>query len=158
MVVLQVLDANRAFVLENRAILRHSVWNVRKDLREVKRCVRIVADSEKQNLSVEIVHAAYGTFRDVRRKREGIRCDSGRLRSGCREGEQMVASHHIGQAPESIGNNPKIRGRWGGLRIEWFVVVPGPGWHHQSTFESDRPTKRLNDTERSAIHRPHGTD
>ena len=57
-IVLQVLDAGGAPVLENGDVLRHAIRNVREQLRQVDRRVGIVVDTDEQNLAVEIVHAA----------------------------------------------------------------------------------------------------
>jgi hypothetical protein len=55
-VVLEVLNSNRPPVPEDRAELRDAVGDARQELRQVERGIGIVTDSEKEHLSVEIVH------------------------------------------------------------------------------------------------------
>ena len=46
-IVLGVVDPNRAPSLEHGAVPRHAVWNVRQELRQVQGGVGVVADAEE---------------------------------------------------------------------------------------------------------------
>jgi hypothetical protein len=92
MVVLLVVDPNRPTVLEDRAVPRHAVRNRCKELRQVERRVGIMTDAEKQHLPVRIVHPTDRALRDVGREREWISGDPDSLRSGRREGVEVIAS------------------------------------------------------------------
>ena len=59
-VVLPVVDPNRASVLEDRAVLRHAVRNAGEEFRQVERRVGVVADPEEEHLAVQLVHPADG--------------------------------------------------------------------------------------------------
>ena len=81
-IVLPVIDPNRAAALKDRAELRHAVRNACDDFRQMERRVGVVLDPEEEHLSVEIVHPADRAFGDVGRKRKRIGGDPGGLRPG----------------------------------------------------------------------------
>jgi hypothetical protein len=141
MVVLPVVDPNRSSVLKNGAVPGHAVGNTREEFRQVERCICVMTDPEKKNLTIEIIHATHRAFGNVRRKREWIRGDSGRLRSGRRKGVEVIAPQNTGQPPEHVGNGSQAQRGWSGHRVEWFVVILRPGWHHQSAFGSEGITE-----------------
>jgi hypothetical protein len=92
MVVLLVVDPDRPTVLEDRAVPRHAVRNRCEELRQMERRVGIMTDAEKQHLPVQIVHPTDRALRDVGWEREWIGGDPGSLRSGRREGVEVIAS------------------------------------------------------------------
>ena len=92
MIVFPVVDSKRASVSEDGAVSRHAVRNARLEFRQVKRCVRVVANPEKEHLPIEVVDTAHRAFVDVGRQREWISSDAGRLRPHSREGKAVIAS------------------------------------------------------------------
>jgi hypothetical protein len=68
-IVLAVLDADRATVLEHGDVERRAIRHVRHQLGQMQRRVRVVIDAEEQNLPIELVNSADGTLRPVRRER-----------------------------------------------------------------------------------------
>jgi hypothetical protein len=92
MVVLLVVDPDRATVLEDRAVPRHAVRNGGEELRQMERRVGLMTDAEKEHLPVQIVHPPDRTVRDVGWKRERVGGDPGSFRSGRREGVEVIAS------------------------------------------------------------------
>ena len=78
-VVLHVIDPHRPAVLDHRAVLRHGVGYLRKDLSEMDGRILAMPDPEEQDLSVELVHAADRALGTVRWQREWIG------RASCRE-------------------------------------------------------------------------
>lgn len=69
MVVLPIVDPDREAALEDGEVLRRAIRNAGEKLRQVKRRVGVVTDSEKEDLPVQFVHAADRAFGNVRRKR-----------------------------------------------------------------------------------------
>jgi hypothetical protein len=67
MVVLPIVDPNRASPLEDRAVLRHAVRNAREEFRQMKCRVGIMIDPKKEYLPVQIMHATDGAFGPLRR-------------------------------------------------------------------------------------------
>src|SRR5687767_3048332 len=104
------------------------------------------------------MHLTYRAFGDVRRKGEWIRGDSGRLRSGRREGEDVITAQYTRQSPEHICNYSEVPARWSHRRVEWFLVISRPGRHHQSAFRPEGVTESLDEAERSSPDRPYGTE
>lgn len=96
MVVLLVVDSNRASVPEDRAILRHAVRNSRENFRQVQGRVGVMTDPEKEHLPVQVVHTTHRACGDMRRKGEWVGSDPGGLRSGYREGVAVIASQYAG--------------------------------------------------------------
>ena len=109
MVILAIVDPNRAPILEDSAVLRHAVRNAREKLRQVERGVGVVTDPEEEHLPVQLVHPTDGTFEDVRREREWTGGDLRCLRAGRRERERVVASRYPGEAPEHIRDDAEVR-------------------------------------------------
>lgn len=70
MVVLPVIDPDRASILEKRAVLGYAVRNAREEFRQVERCVGVVPHPEKEHLPIQIVHTTDRTFGEVGRKRK----------------------------------------------------------------------------------------
>jgi hypothetical protein len=95
-VVLPVVDPNRASVLEHRAVRRHAVWNGRQKLRQVECGVGVMTDSEKEHLAVQIVHPTDRALGNVGRERERIGGDQEGFGSGRGEGVKVIASQHTG--------------------------------------------------------------
>jgi hypothetical protein len=155
---LLVVNANRATVLEDRAILRHSVRNAREKLGQVERGVGVVADPEKQHLPVQIVHPTDRAFGDVGRKRERIGSDPASRGSLRCEGLEMVATPYPGQSPEGIRDDSEVRRRRSGEWVEGLVVVSRPGRHHYRTIGTDRLSESLDQAERPPFHRPRGPE
>ena len=124
----------------------------------MKRCVCVVADAEKKNLSIEFIHPAHWALGDVRREGEWIRRDSGRLRSSRRERKGVIASQYTGQPPENIGYDSKVLGGWGGHQVEWFLVIPGPGWHHERAPPPQSLAESLDKAQRSSLDGPYRTE
>jgi len=153
MVVLPVVDPNRASVLQHRAVRRHAVWNAREKLRQVERGVGVMTDSEKEHLPVQIVHPTDRALGNVRRKRERTRDDPGSLGAGRREGVDVIASQHAGQPPERIRDDSEARRRWGGAGVERVVVIARPGGHHQGAAGTEGVTERLDQTGRPSLDR-----
>jgi len=91
MVVLPVVDPNRASVLEHRAVRRHAVWNGREKLHQVECGVGVMTDSEKEHLPVQIVHPTDRALGNVGWKRKRIGGDQEGLRSGRGEGVKRAS-------------------------------------------------------------------
>ena len=109
MVILAVVDPNRAPTPEDGAVLRHAVRDAREQLRQVERGVGVVTDPEEEHLPVQLVHPTDGTFEDVRREREWAGGDLRCLRAGRRKRERVVASCYPGQPPEQIRDDAEVR-------------------------------------------------
>jgi hypothetical protein len=140
MVILPIGDPHGASLLEDRAVLRHTVRNAREEFRQVERGVGVMTNPEEQHLPIQIVHPTDRTFGDVGRKRERVGGDRGSFRPvGC-AGEEVIAAQHTGQPPERVRYRPEVRRRWRGRRLEGLVVVPRPGRHHQSAFGAESIT------------------
>lgn len=105
MVVLSVVDANRASILKHRAVLRNAVRSARHELRQVEGRVGLVTDAGKEDLPVQIVHATYRAFRDVGRQRERVGGDLASPGADRREGMEVVAPSNAGQLPECLRNH-----------------------------------------------------
>jgi hypothetical protein len=118
--------------------------------------VRVVADAEQEHLPAEIVHAADGAPRDVRRQRQRPGGDPGPLRPGRREGVHVIAAHHARQAVEGLGDDAEVRRgrRQGG--VERALVVAGPGRHDERAALAERIAKGRDQPRRPALDRPHG--
>jgi hypothetical protein len=95
-VILAVLEPNRAPLLEDGAGLRHAVRNAREELRQVERGVGVVVDPEEEHLPVQLVHTTDRALGDVGRKRKRTGGDALRPWAGRREREQVAASHDPG--------------------------------------------------------------
>jgi hypothetical protein len=67
MVVLPILDANRASVLEHRAGPLHPVRNAREQFRQVERRVGVMPHPEQEHLPVPLVHMADRALGEVGR-------------------------------------------------------------------------------------------
>ena len=120
--------------------------------------VGIVPDAEEQYLAVQLVYATNRTRRDVGRNWQRVGGDPRRLGTGRGKREWMVAALHTRQAPEAIRDNAKVgRGRHR-RGIEWLVVVGGRRQHDERALRTDRRTQRLDQTQRSALDWPHGTE
>lgn len=158
MVVLPLVDLNWASVLEDRAVLRRAVRDAREEFSQVERRVGVMIDPEKEYLPVQIVHTTDRAFGDVGRKRERIGGDPGSFRSGRREGVEVIASQHTGHSPERIRDDSEVWRRWGGHRVEGFVVIPRPRRHHQGAVGPEGITESLDQAERSSLDRPCGPE
>src|SRR5688572_30835429 len=62
MVVLSIVDPNRAPSLKDSAVLRHAVRNAGHEFRQVEYGVGVVTDSEEEYLPVQLVHPTDGTL------------------------------------------------------------------------------------------------
>ena len=158
MVVLPVVDPNRASVLEHCAVRRHAIWNAREQLRQVERGVGGMTDPEKEHLPVQIVHSTDRALGDVGRKWKRAGGDPGSLRSGRREGVEVIASQHAGQPPERIRDDSEARRRWGGEGGERIVVVSRPGRHHQGAVGTEGVTERLDQSDRPSLDRSYSPE
>jgi hypothetical protein len=108
-VILAVLEPNRAPLLEDGAGLGHAVRNAREQLRQVERGVGVVIDPEQEHLSVQLVHMTDGTLGNVGGKRKGAGRHPLRLGASRGEGEQVGASHDAGEPPESVRHDAEVR-------------------------------------------------
>jgi hypothetical protein len=153
MVVLPVVDPNRAPVLEDRTGPRHPIRNAREELSEMKRRVGVVTDPEKEYLTVRIVHPADGAFGDMRWKRQRIGDDPGCLRSGRSEGLDVIASQHARRSPKRIRNDSEAGRRRSGEHVEWLVGFLRPGRHYQRAVGTEGVTECLDQAERSSLDR-----
>jgi hypothetical protein len=154
MVVLPIVDPNRASVVEHRAVPRHTVRNRREKLRQVERRVGVMTNPEKEHLPVQIVHPTDRTLRDMRRKGEGVGDDPGGFRPGRRKGVEVMAPPYTGQSPEGIRHDSEARRRCRGHRIEGLVVLPRPRRHHQGAGGANGIAESLEQAERSSLDRP----
>jgi hypothetical protein len=109
MVILSIVDPNRAAILEDGAVLRHPIRNAREEFRQVERGVAVVTDADEEHLSVQVVHPTDGTFEDVGRKRKWTGGDPRRLRAGRRGSKRVVASHYPRQQPEGVRHDAEVR-------------------------------------------------
>ncbi len=109
MVVLSILDPNRAPILENRAVFRHAVRNARAEFCQVERGVGVMANAKEKHLPIQLVHTTDGAFGDVGRQRERVGGDLSGSRTRRREGEEVIASQHAGQSPECVRDDSEIR-------------------------------------------------
>ncbi len=157
-VVLSIVDPNWASVLEDRDVPRHTVGNAPKEFRQVERRVGVMTDAKQEYLPVEIVNTTDWAFGDVRRNREWVAGDPGGFRSGCREGEAVIASQHTGQSPERIRNDTEARRRWSGHGIKEFIVIFRPRRHHQGAGRAECITERVDQAEWSSLDRPCGPE
>lgn len=158
-VVLAVVDPDRASILKDRAVLRNAVRSARKEFRKVEGRVGFMTHADEENLSVQIVHATDRAFRDVGRKGKRVRGDldgSGTLR---REGMELIASSHAWQSTERLRNNAEARRCWRSRRVKGFILVPRPRRHDQGALGTERIAESLDQTERPSLdgaHRPKG--
>lgn len=95
-VVLRVINPDGPTVLHDRAVLRHSIRNLREDFGEMDGRIRLMPDAEEQDLSVQFVHAADRTLGTVRRQWQRIGRDGRRPRAERSKGEGMGTSAHLG--------------------------------------------------------------
>ncbi len=65
-IVLAIVDADRLAVIEDRTVSRHPIGNLRDQLGEMQRGVRIVFDTEEEHLSIEFMDTPYRTCGSVR--------------------------------------------------------------------------------------------
>ncbi len=158
MVVLSIVDPNWASVLEDRDVPRHTVGNAPKEFRQVERRVGVMTDAKQEYLPVEIVNTTDWAFGDVRRNREWVGGDPGSFWSGRGEGEAVIASQDTGLSPERIRNDPEARRRWSGHRVEGFVVIVRPRWHHQGTGGAECITEGVDQADWSSLDRPRGPE
>ena len=158
MVVLSIVDPNRASVLEDCVVPRHTVRNAPKEFRQVERRVGVMTDAKQEYLPVQIVHTTDWAFGDVGRNREWVAGDPGSFRSGRREGEAVIASQHTWQSPERIRNDTEARRRWSGHGVKEFVAILRPRWHHQGAGGAECITERVDQAEWSSLDRPGGPE
>jgi hypothetical protein len=108
MVILPVADSNRVSLLEHRAVFRHTIGNARDELRQVERGIGVMANPEKQHLSIQIVHPTDRACGDMGRERERVGDDARSFGPGRRAGEAVIAAQHTGQPPERIRYHAQI--------------------------------------------------
>ena len=152
-VVFLVVYPNRASILEDRAVPRHAVRSARDDLRQVERSIGVMTDAEQEHLPVQIAHPPDRAFGNVGRKRQWVGGDPGSLRSGRREGVDVIASPHTGRSPERFRDDAEARRHGSGEWIEGLVILPRPGRHHQGSVGTECVTERLNQAERPSLDR-----
>ena len=70
----------------------------------------------------------------------------------------MIASQDTGLSPERIRNDPEARRRWSGHRVEGFVVIVRPRWHHQGTGGAECITEGVDQADWSSLDRPRGPE
>ncbi len=157
-VVFSVIDSNRPAVLEDGAVGRHTVWNVRDELSQMERGVGVMTDTEQEHLPVQIAHAPDRALGDMRRKREWVGRDPRGVRSRRREGLGMIATPHPGQPPERIRDDAEIRRHGSGERVEGLVRISRPGRHHQSAGGTESAPEGLDQPERPSFDRPDGPE
>jgi hypothetical protein len=68
-VVLAVVDPDRAPPSEDGAVLRHAVRHAREQLHQVERGVGIMTHPEEEHVPVQFVHSTDGTLGAVGRER-----------------------------------------------------------------------------------------
>jgi hypothetical protein len=130
MVVLLVIDPDRASVLEHGAVSGHPVWNPCQEFRQVERRVGVMTNTKEKHLSIQLVYPSYRAFRDVGWKRKWIGRDPGSFRASRREGLAVIAAQHTGQSPEGVSDNSQVWRRWSGHRVKGFILIPRPRGNH----------------------------
>jgi hypothetical protein len=151
MVVLLIVDPNRASVLEHRAVLRHSVRNPREEFRQVERRIRVMTYPDKKHLPVQIVQPTDRAFGDVGRNGKRVGGDPDSFRPERRERMEVIASPYIGQSPESIRNDSEAWRRWTGKWVEGSFVILRPRRHCQGAVGAEDVMESLDQAERSSI-------
>jgi hypothetical protein len=136
-VVFEIVDSHRSPVAHVRHVLRNAVRHLGHDFGEVNRRVRVVPDSQKQYLSIELPHAADRALQTVRRQRQRIARYAHGVRSERREREGVGASNRARLTPERVGDNAKIFRGWRRLK-EGPVSILGPRWHHHRAGRTHR--------------------
>ena len=109
MIVLFIVDPDRAPVLRRPCNVRHAIRYADHQFREMQHRVGVMADAKKEHLAIEIMHAAGGTCGNMRRKRKWVDGDHAGIRSDSRESVAMIASLHAGQSPEHVRDGAEIR-------------------------------------------------
>ena len=89
----------------------------------MKRRVLAVTDTKQQDLAVELMNAADGAFKLVRRNWDRVCGDPRGLKAMRSAGKGMITSPHIRQAPEDIRDNANIWIRRCRGRIKRAVIV-----------------------------------
>lgn len=107
-IVFPVMNPDRASILKNGAIFGQAVGNAGEDFGQVEGRIRIMADAEKENLPIQFVDAAHGTFGDVRGKRQRAGDNPGGVRSGGREGVEVIATQDARLPPEEVGDDSEV--------------------------------------------------
>jgi hypothetical protein len=108
MVVLAIVHPHVAAIGIHRDMFGHAVRHSRQPLGQVERGIRVVADSQEQNLSIEIVNAANRAPWNVWRQRERIRRHEASAAPQRREREGMGASINPWHSPKRIGDDSEI--------------------------------------------------
>lgn len=152
-IVFLIVNSDRASVLKNREVFGQAIGNAGEDFGQVESRVGIMADADKEHLSIQFVHAADRTSRNVRRKRQRAGDDLGGVGSDGGEAVEVIASQDARLPPEEIGDYAEV-GRCGrDAWIEGLVIVSRPGWHDERAFRAERFLQRLNQTERASLDR-----
>jgi hypothetical protein len=153
MVVLRVVDSNGPPVLDDRAVLRHSIWNLREDLRKMDGGIRVMPNAEEQDLAVQFINPADGALETVRRQWQPIGRDGPRLWAERSKREWMGASAYFGKAPEDVGRGAEARGHDRVTGLERSVVVFSPRRHDNRSLAPDSVAERLDHASWSLFHR-----
>ncbi len=96
MVILSIVDPNRAPILEDGTVLRHAVRNASKEFRQVEHGVGVMTNPDEEYLPVQFVHTTDGTCGDVGRNRKWAGGDLRRLRASRCKSKRMAASDYPG--------------------------------------------------------------
>ncbi len=88
-IVLRIVDADRAAMLRHGAEPGHAVRDVRDDLCQVQHRIGIVTHSEQKHATVQVVHPPDRTVGPVRRNGQCATGDSGGLRTDGGERKRM---------------------------------------------------------------------
>jgi hypothetical protein len=74
------------------------------------------------------------------------------------EREAVITAQYAAESPEHIRNDSEVRRCRRGRRIEWFLVIPGPRWHHEGAFRPEGFTESIDEAVRSSVDRPNSPE
>src|SRR5215216_2075234 len=109
--------------------------------------VRVVANAEQENLSVQFVDTTDWARRAMRWDWQWVASDLFRQPADCSERERVIAARDVRQTPKEIRRDTEVGRRRRVGWIEWLIVVTRPRRHNDRPLVADRLAKCLDQAE-----------